>query len=139
MSIKDSVDTNLQRKKSLLHKYKGIEHRNTLQYYVAQDVKKKQNSHKHGYNSPVDKEKGMQWFYEGMKLDDATDEMKTNVSFVAGYNMAYRQHLVNSQLYELGRKYFDDGCSIENIPDKYRNNEMLLKGYNDRMNNYKSR
>lgn len=134
MSMKDSIDTNLNRKKDILHKYKGIEHRNTLQYYVAQDVKRKQNSHKHGYNSPLDKEKGKQWFYDGMKFDDAPEEMKTNVSFVAGYNWAYRQQLVNNELYELGKEYFEKGVSVTLVPDIYQDNEYFLKGYNDALN-----
>lgn len=137
MSRKDSIDANLHRKKDNLHKYKGRERRNTLQYYVAQDVKRKENSKKHGYDSPVDKEKGKQWFYDGMKLEDAPEEMKTNVSFVAGYNMAYRRQLVNNQLFELGREYFDKGYSTDELPDKYRENEYFLKGYNDASNGRK--
>ena len=137
MSRKDSIDANLHRKKDILHKYKGREHRNTLQYYVAQDVKRKENSKKHGYDSPVDKEKGKQWFYDGMKLEDAPEEMKTNVSFVAGYNMAYRRQLVNNQLFELGMEYFDKGYSTDELPDKYRENEYFLKGYNDASNGRK--
>lgn len=139
MSKKDSIDANLHRKKDILHKYKGKEHRNSLQYYVAQDVKRKENSKKHGYDSPIDKEKGKQWFYDGMKLDDASDDMRTNVSFVAGYNMAYRRQLVNDQLFELGREYFDKGYSINELPDKYRNNEYFMNGYNDGMNSHKHR
>ena len=139
MSKKDSIDANLHRKKDILHKYKEIECRNTLQYYVAQDVKRKENSKKHGYDSPIDKEKGKQWFYDGMKLDDASDDMRTNVSFVAGYNMAYRRQLVNNQLFELGREYFDKGYSIKDLPDKYRDNEYFMNGYNDGMNNHKHR
>ena len=139
MSKKDSIDAKLHRKKDILHKYKGKEHRNTLQYYVAQDVKRKENSKKHGYDSPIDKEKGKQWFYDGMKLDDASDDMRTNVSFVAGYNMAYRRQLVNDQLFELGIEYFDKGCSINELPDKYRNNEYFMNGYNDGMNSHKHR
>lgn len=135
MSKKDSADANLHKKKDNLHKYKGIEHRNTLQYYVAQDVKKKQNSIKYGYDSPLDKEKGKQWFMEGMKLTDAPIEMQNNVSFVSGYNMAYRMNYVNNQLFDLGREYFEKGISIDNVPNIYRNNEYFLNGYNDVLNN----
>ena len=65
--------------------------------------------------------------------------MRTNVSFVAGYNMAYRRQLVNDQLFELGREYFDKGYSINELPDKYRNNEYFMNGYNDGMNSHKHR
>lgn len=106
-----------------------------LQYSVSQDVKIKKKASKHGYNSPIDKEKGIKWFNDGYAFEDAPEDMKNNVSFVNGYNYAYRIKLINDKLFELGVEYYNKGIALYNIPEKYSDNMYFMDGYNS----YKTR
>lgn len=104
-----------------------------LQYYVSQDVKLKNKTLKYGYNNPVDKEKGIKWFNDGFTLEDAPDDMRNNISFVNGFNYAYRINLINEKLFELGIEYYNKGIPLYNIPEKYSDNTYFMDGYNNAM------
>lgn len=84
-------------------------------------------------------EKGINWFNEGMSLEEAPDNIKNNTNFIRGYERAKRLALIEGHLYDLGKKYFEDGLEIENIPLKYRNSDSVIKGYNDAKDNNKGR
>lgn len=101
-----------------------------LQYSVSQDVKLKNKSLKHGYNSPIDKDKGIKWFNDGLSLEDAPDELRNSISFVNGFNYAYRMKLINDKLFELGIEYYNKGIALYNIPEKYSDNMYFIDGYN---------
>ena len=124
---KDSAKISRQRN---CQKYSERSARAALQYYVAKDVNYKNNSIKHGYNSSIDKDKGIKWFNDGYTLEDAPEDMKNNVSFLNGYNYAYRIKLINDKLFELGVEYYNKGIALCNIPEKYSDNMYFMDGYN---------
>ena len=72
---------------------------------------------------------GMQWFNNGFSLDDASDEMKNNNSFVDGYKKGKRLDAINKQLFELGREWYLNGRNIEDAPANYKNNKYFCDGY----------
>ena len=130
MGNKSGINNNKLKKQDNYRKYGGKAARESLQYYVSKDVRRKNAIGKHSYNNEEDKKKGIEWFNNGLSLEDASEDMRNNVSFVAGFNRAYRIKLVNDSLYNLGREYFDRGISLDNVPENYRNNEFFIAGYN---------
>lgn len=130
MSRKNGMNSNKIKKQKNIQKYSSVAAQQTLQYYVSKDVKSKKNGPKRGYNNSVDKDKGIQWFNEGLALDEAPEELRNNISFLNGFNYAYRLKLINDKLYELGIEYYNNGVPLYNIPEKYSENEYFLKGYN---------
>lgn len=72
---------------------------------------------------------GMEWFNNGFSLEDASDEMKNNHSFIDGFNKGKRLDAINKQLFELGRKWYLDGRNVEDAPDNYKNNKYFCDGY----------
>ena len=133
MARKNGRDNSKMKRQDNYRKYSGIAVRNTLQYYVSQDVKRKNNSVKHSYNNEMDRQKGLQWFNSGLLLDDAPEELRNNKSFIDGFNKGYRIKLVNDNLYDLGREYFERGISLEDAPKNYINNPYFIDGYNKAM------
>ena len=73
---------------------------------------------------------GKWWFNEGFALDEAPDNLKDNVSFVAGFNKAKRDKYVNDLAYNTGIEYRNKGVSFEELPIIYKNNPFFMKGYN---------
>ena len=74
---------------------------------------------------------GHQWYYNGFKLEEAEEHLRTNKNFVNGYNRASRLASLEKRFYALGESYFNKGLSLEEIPDTYKNNETVLKGYEE--------
>ena len=129
MSNKYSRDSSKMKKLDNYKKNRVHSAGAALQYYVAQDVKLK-NSRLKGYGSTIDKDKGIKWFNEGLTLEDAPEELRNNISFVNGFNYAYRIKLVNDTLYKTGIEYFERGISLIDVPEKYINNPYFMDGYN---------
>ena len=129
MSNKYSRDSGKMSKLNNYKKRKVHSAGAALQYYVAQDVKFK-NRHLIGYGSTIDKDKGIKWFNEGLTLEDAPEELRNSISFVNGFNYAYRIKLVNDTLYKTGVEYFERGISLIDVPEKYIDNEFFMDGYN---------
>lgn len=135
MSNKYSRDSSKMKKLDNYKKRKVQSAGAALQYYVAQDVKFK-NSHLIGYGSTIDKDKGIKWFNEGLTLEDAPEELINSISFVNGFNYAYRIKLVNDTLYKTGVEYFERGISLIDVPEKYIDNEFFMDGYNKAKDKY---
>lgn len=74
---------------------------------------------------------GEDWFNNGMKLDEAPEELKTNHNFVKGFLRAERIQNIALQQYEMGVEFCRNGIPVEQIPERYRNNPNIIKGYND--------
>ena len=99
-----------------------------LQSNVAEDVSIKTNRGSIKYNYDEDMFlKGRKWCEEGFKLEEAPNDMRSNVSFVAGYDKERRLMSINQQLYDLGREYYEKGTLLEN----YRQSKFFVDGYND--------
>ena len=98
---------------------------------IADDITRvqKKDSIVYNYNETIF-ERGKLWFNEGLSLDDAPDNLKTNVSFVTGYNKAKRDQYVNDLAYQTGIEYRDKGILFDEIPEIYKKNEFFMNGYN---------
>lgn len=72
---------------------------------------------------------GMEWFNKGYSLDDASDEMKENNTFVDGYKKGERLASINNQLFDLGKKWYEEGRTLSDAPEKYVSNEHFCSGY----------
>ena len=129
MSDRNSRDSSKMKKLDNYKKNRVHSAGAALQYYVAQDVKFKNRNSK-GYGNSVDKDKGIKWFNEGLTLEDAPEELRNSISFVNGFNYAYRIKLVNDTLYKTGIEYFERGISLIDVPEKYIDNEYFMDGYN---------
>lgn len=129
MSYKYSRDSSKMKKLDNYRKNRIQSAGAALQYYVSQDVKFK-NKQLKSYGNSIDKDKGINWFNEGLSLDDAPEELRNNVSFVNGFNYAYRIKLVNDTLYKTGVEYFERGVSLIDVPEKYTDNKYFMDGYN---------
>lgn len=129
-----NVNMSNSRQKSISNrKYDAISSRETLQCRVAQDIKRKNNDLNYHFNID-DYNRGIKWFENGLSLDDASEEMLKNVSFVNGFKRGRRVKIINEQLYNLGKECFENGTVLEDIPANYRVNEMFMNGYNDASN-----
>lgn len=73
---------------------------------------------------------GVQWFTEGLTLEDAPADFVGNKNFTDGFAYARRIKNVEIDLFNIGKQYRLDGVAIEDIPERYRDNPFVLKGYN---------
>ena len=128
-------------KREIYHSYKERKHtrvdngrRNDaiLQSKVANDVKRNASSG-NVLGNKNDFDNGLAWFNNGLTLDDASNDMKNNPSFIAGFKKGERLVVINQSLYEEGKKYFEQGLPLESAPKNYKDNEYFILGYNESM------
>ena len=109
---------------------------NINQTRVAKDIKQKDYKNKLTYRfNEKDFNDGIRWFESGLSLDEASEDLRNNDSFIAGFEKGKWIQYVNQQAYNTGIEYFERGISFDDIPDNYKHNEFFMNGYNDRMNN----
>lgn len=125
-------DNGKMRRQSIAWKDNNTISRNCRQYYISKDIEKKNKPIKHSYNNVEDRQKGFDWFNNGLSLEEAPEEMQNNASFIVGYNRAYRAKIINDNLYDLGREYYERGVSLEDIPERYKDDEYFINGYNSK-------
>lgn len=84
-------------------------------------------------NKPFEKdifEKGSQFFYDGLSLEDAPLELRENVTFINGFKRAKRISEINESLRLLGAEWRQSGIPLDNAPKNYINNPYFIDGYN---------
>ena len=74
---------------------------------------------------------GMEWFNNGLSLDDANEDMRNNNSFIEGFEKGKRLDAINKQLFELGKDWYLNGRNINDAPQNYINNKYFCMGYAD--------
>lgn len=115
--------------KKNVRKYYGYARQIANQSQIADELRQQKNSIVNNYNKN-DFDKGMNWFYEGISLDEAPEKLKDNVSFIAGYERSKRIRAANDLSYNTGVEYYEKGYSLEEIPKMYRDNPFFMDGYN---------
>ena len=125
---KNSIYANSKiRKNSYKYAIEGIQQFN--QSLVSSDIKR---NNKDKSLCRFDKnlfDKGMEWFNNGLPLEDAADELKNNSCFKNGFVKAKRLELIRTTLYNYGIEYYNKGIILDEVPLKYRNNDDFVRGY----------
>ena len=83
--------------------------------------------------------KGIEWFNSGLTLEEASEELRKNGSFIKGFQRGKTIRLVNDNLYNTGFDYYLRGGLLEDAPENYRTNDYFIAGYEDAMSNHKHR
>ena len=123
------------------HKMKMNEvrrYRNYNSKLVAIDTHTKNLEHKKVTDMSIF-DKGVLWFENGLLLDDAPDDMKTNFNFINGFNKAKRLKNINENLEILGFEWYESGLPLDAAPSTYINNPYFIDGYNKAYEKYNSK
>jgi len=118
-----------------VRKFLGYSHQIANQSIVADNINNEKKKDSIVYNFDENNfNKGKLWFNEGLSLEEAPDNLKNNVSFVAGYQKAERVKSANELSFKTGIDFYDRGVPFEEIPKIYKNNEFFMNGYNSKSN-----
>lgn len=72
---------------------------------------------------------GVKWFYSGLSLDDAPDELRNNFNFINGFKKTERLEGINSELEALGIEWFNNGFNLEDASDSYLRSPYFRQGF----------
>lgn len=74
---------------------------------------------------------GIKFFDDGGLLEEAPVELRENINFIHGYEMAKKKRENRQEVYDLGVKKFVDGVHLGKVSEIYRNNPDFMQGYTD--------
>lgn len=74
---------------------------------------------------------GQEYFYSGISLEEAPENLKNNINFINGYDRAKRFENRKLDAYDLGFQYFIVGKTLDEASEVLKNNLYFNLGYND--------
>lgn len=118
--------------------HRGLKRSNEIRHrHLDDDIRRKKRAETYQPNDFKIFSLGRQWFNDGMKLEEAPQNLSSNINFVNGYKNAERVSRAEVDSYNMGYTYASDNIPIEELPLQYRNSPFFMQGYNDAKNNVK--